>query len=365
MSKRSLRAFLAPALTFTVAAALWVALFAVRAARAGDGFDFTRWEVQTLPGGALFRLAAPFRSDPTPDEALAAYFALADRHSPEAARWENAVEAAIAGRIRDVLYAEGIGWDPTRGSLLPPVNLELADPPNALVITTRARIDAPNVTVLRPDLSAPESEALERAAEADSMHSAIVVDTGGIATYPAIVLTGGDYAGTVTTAAHEWTHHYLAPFPLGRAFFGGGDARVINETVADVVGAEVAKRVLEKWGMPGARPAASARPALAADPVLRALRLEVDALLAAGKIDDAERRMEAVRTQLNEGGYHIRRINQAYFAWFGTYAARPDSVDPLGGQVRQARERAGSLERFLELIRDVTTREDVARLARG
>jgi hypothetical protein len=72
--------------------------------------------------------------------------------------------------------------------------------------------------------------------------------------------------------------------------------------------------------------------------------------------------METVRRELGDGGYRVRRINQAYFAWYGTYAARPDSVDPLGPQVRELRARAGSLPRFLELIRAATTREDVARL---
>jgi hypothetical protein len=72
--------------------------------------------------------------------------------------------------------------------------------------------------------------------------------------------------------------------------------------------------------------------------------------------------MELVRAELEAGGVFIRRINQAYFAWYGTYAARPDSVDPIGPQLRELRERAGSLARFLELVRGATTRDDVARL---
>lgn len=72
--------------------------------------------------------------------------------------------------------------------------------------------------------------------------------------------------------------------------------------------------------------------------------------------------MEAVRLELVERGARIRRLNQAYFAWYGAYAARADSVDPLGGQLRELRARAGSLARFAALVRGVTTREQVAAL---
>ena len=47
-------------------------------------------------------------------------------------------------------------------------------------------------------------------------------------------------AATVGTAAHEWVHHYLAFYPLGASYFRSQDLRTLNETVADVVGDEVA-----------------------------------------------------------------------------------------------------------------------------
>ena len=85
-------------------------------------------------------------------------------------------------------------------------------------------------------------------------------------------------------------------------------------------------------------------------------------MLAAGQVEAAEARMEAVRQQLWDGGYRIRRINQAYFAWYGSYAARPDATDPLGAQLREVRERSGSLATFLEAIRAVTSRREVVAL---
>jgi hypothetical protein len=181
----------------------------------------------------------------------------------------------------------------------------------------------------------------------------------------------GRYRSAVGTAAHEWVHHYLALFPLGRAYFDTSDTRTINETVADVAGDEIAHVTLQRFGdIPPLVPSAATpepRPSLDAIEVLRALRVEVGMLLAAGRIEEAEARMRAVQERLTSANAFLqpRRINQAYFAWYGTYAARPESIDPLGEQVRAVRARAGSLARFLELVRDVRTRADVERLASG
>ena len=96
---------------------------------------------------------------------------------------------------------------------------------------------------------------------------------------------------------------------------------------------------------------------------LRDLRLRVDALLEAGDVAGAERAMDETRRHLAAQGVSFRRINQAYFAWVGTYASRPDSVDPLGGQLRALLSRSGSLRTFVEQVREVQTREDVTHLA--
>jgi hypothetical protein len=253
--------------------------------------------------------------------------------------------------------------------LLPPVDFELAASPGVLVVSPRSRIARERTETLRPDLTLADIEEIERSAESDGEHSALVVPTGGVATYPAIVDIEAGYRGAVATAAHEWVHHYLALYPLGRSYFAGPDTRVINETVADMAGDEIARVVVERFGVPQPQSSAVAgtpRPN-GVDPirVLRDLRLEVDALLAAGRVEDAEQRMEEVRGELANSNSYIRprRINQAYFAWYGTYAGRPESVDPLGPQLRKIRERAGSLHAFIAQVRDAQTRADIARLA--
>ena len=112
-------------------------------------------------------------------------------------------------------------------------------------------------------------------------------------------------------------------------------------------------------------PSEPAVPTVDRNEVLRNLRFEVDELLAVGRISDAEARMEAVRLELCELGHCLRRINQAYFAWYGTYAARADAVDPLGSQLRELREWLGSLEAFLTAVRGVGSRAEVEALLRA
>jgi hypothetical protein len=352
--------------------ALVVMALGLRDHRADDRFDLVRWELDTFPNRWLAVLASPFRdAAPDEDEVLRAYFALPPE-DPGRAEYENEVERIIEGRITQVLSDLGLSArvDPPRG-VFPPVDVELAISPQVLVTSPRDVIERKDTDLLRPDIEAARALEIEaNAEEADPDLAALVVPSGGVATYPAIVSDRSSYAGVLGTSAHEWVHHYLAFYPLGFNYYRSGDLRTINETVADIVGEEVAGIALERWGDPTTVPATAAAPADDVPPpppgptvdrnaVLRALRLEVDALLAEGRIEEAEARMDEVRDELEAAGYYLRKINQAYFAWYGTYAARPDAVDPLGGYLREVRARTGSPAAYLETIRGWTSRADV------
>lgn len=372
------RQLLTIGVVYLVACLATIGAFAARSAVAGDAFDFLRWEVSAFPNKWLDRLGAPVRDDVAPDEALRRYFALDDRNSDEGRALENRVEAIIEGRVDAVLRELGAGWPVSPFGVWPPVDAELAGSPRVLVVSPRDRIARLETDTLRPDLTATEAAAIERREETrHEDRSALVVGTGGLSLYPAVVSNRDGYEDTVETVAHEWTHHYLSIYPLGRDYFRSDEVRTINETVADLVGTEVGRMVVERWPLyppatPTPTPATTPTPAASTTPVapppldfdatMRDLRVEVDALLAAGRIEDAERRMEETRHRIEAAGYRIRRINQAYFAWYGTYAARGDSVDPLGSQLRDLRTRSGSVARFLDAVRDATSRDDVAEL---
>ena len=66
--------------------------------------------------------------------------------------------------------------------------------------------------------------------------------------------------------------------------------------------------------------------------------MEADRLLADGRIDEAEAYMEERRKLFVENGHNIRKINQAFFAFNGTYADSPASVSPIGDQLHRLRE---------------------------
>ena len=358
-----------------LAAMLIFAASAWRDRTSGDRFDLLRWERLTLPGTVVSKAGALFRQDPAPDDALARYFA-GESGGAERRGLENAVEVAIAGRLDAVLRAEGVrGAVPVPGSVFPPIAFELAASPRVLVQSPREVIQRRSTDLLRPDISVDEAIEIEQTVEGrDATASALVVASGGVAAYPAIVAEDSTYAGTLAAVAHEWVHHYLAFYPLGIHYFDNRGTTALNETVADLVGDEVARLALDRFSDPTqSRDAASSRAPRTArsagaddvNAVLRDLRREVDGLLAQGRIADAETRMEMVRQQLVSDGFRIRRINQAYFAWYGAYTARPDSIDPLGGQVREIRRRTGSLAAFLEVVRGFTARADVERWLAG
>jgi hypothetical protein len=83
---------------------------------------------------------------------------------------------------------------------------------------------------------------------------------------------------------------------------------------------------------------------------MRSIRQEVDQLLTEGKTKEAEAFMEKERLRLVKKGYNLRKLNQAYFAFHGSYTLSPGSVDPTGPQIRQLRATYPSLKGFLDQV---------------
>ena len=95
---------------------------------------------------------------------------------------------------------------------------------------------------------------------------------------------------------------------------------------------------------------------------MRRTRTQVDELLAEGKVEEAERYMEERRQFMVENGFFIRRLNQAYFAFHGTYADSPASVSPVADQLRSLRQRYGSLGALVKAVAQVVEFEEFQRL---
>jgi hypothetical protein len=59
--------------------------------------------------------------------------------------------------------------------------------------------------------------------------------------------------------------------------------------------------------------------------------------------------MEQRRRWLAGNGHHIRKLNQAYFAFHGSYATGAGSVSPIGQQLQDLRRESASVAEFLRV----------------
>ena len=307
---------------------------------------------------------------------------------------QSRVEELIEGQVSGILAEEGMSWRigflDADGYLFPPVDFKYENSPPVLVISPRDRIELESTRLLTPGLALGAREDIENEVEElESHYSALVVDTGGVATFPAIVGASANVQYTLRTVAHEWFHHYLVFYPLGRNYWSSGEMVTINETVANIAGDEVGNAAYERYYMmekpqpppptpkPGASPTPTPSPSVIPAPEpesipsptefsfnreMQETRLEADRLLAEGEIEEAESYMEQRRLVFAGNGYFLRKLNQAYFAFHGSYADRPTAVSPIGDQVRQVRERSATLKEFIETMSRVSSHDDLLQL---
>ena len=204
--------------------------------------------------------------------------------------------------------------------------------------------------------------------------SALVVPVGGIGTYPTMVQETTDLDWLSEVVVHEWTHNYLTLRPLGLSYDVSPETRTMNETTASLIGKAFGRTLLERYypdlvpppASPSqAAPSPSEPPAFEFNAEMHTTRVEVDRLLAEGKVDEAEGYMEQRRQRLVEHGYIIRRLNQAYFAFHGAYADNPQGAagaDPVGEAVRELWARSPSPSAFLRAMAWMNSFDDLQRL---
>ena len=300
---------------------------------------------------------------------------------------EETIESALSTAIRESGLSR---WE---RFVFPPVDIRLAGPPIVLLTSPRDRIDRQHEVLMEPDISLVVRERLEDSLMAEHDVAAISFQVGGLAAYPASVLDIIPLDDTFRASAHEWVHHYMAFRPLGQKMFTSAEMVTLNETLADIVGREIgdsARDVLmEGAGSPPSLCLSSGgggTPSLYLSPgggeidgdcaaplpapesglhdrdehfgfneEMRETRLRVDELLANGKVGEAEAYMEERRLFFVENGYPIRRLNQAYFAFQGTYAENAASSSPIAGQLHRFRELSPDLQAFVLRMADISS----------
>ena len=260
------------------------------------------------------------------------------------------VEGIVEEELSRVLTQEGltVGWL----GVFPPVDAVFGNPPNAMVLSPRDRIYSEDAFLLQAGLSDSVKEELESVALETEDLSALVARTGGLAVYPSVVMDTRGLRNALEIVAHEWIHHWLFFRPLGRNLMRSEEMMTLNETAATIAGEELGDMVYTS--LTGEE---VARTWLRTDPrmfdytaEMRETRGRAEELLAQGDIEGAESYMEERRRMFVARGFDIRKINQAYFAFHGSYATGPGSVSPIGSQLQELRSRSGSIKEFLDTV---------------
>ena len=272
------------------------------------------------------------------------------------------VEQTVEREVSSILVDEG--FSSRIGVILPPVDTVLGRSPALLVTSPRDRIFRQSNTLLRHGVRPGDRTMLEEATLRERNLSAIVVDTGGVGTFPSVVSAEGSLHFAVTTVAHEWLHNWFFFQPLGQHFWDSPEMTTLNETAATLGGWEIGDRAYETMTgivfdrKPPAPPAEPDPNAFDFNAEMRETRQRAEELLAQGRIEEAESYMEERRLQLLERGYRIRKINQAFFAFYGSYATSAASDSPIEEQLRELRARSGSLGEFLRVVAQFSTYQE-------
>ena len=294
-----------------------------------------------------------------------------NRLQEQKAALRETVERIIERQVRETLAQQGI-LNPIDEYIrlevgFPPVNFKLEKPPYLLVVSPRDRIESVREIALLPNLSLEEIEDIETRADKLGV-SSLVVELGGFgATYPSFVANDASLRFTIDTTVEEWLHQYLVFKPLGFLYLldltgvsRNYEIATMNETLASMVSKEIGAIIYEKyhsWYENGYSQNQGAGSGFDFNQEIREIRRVVDTHLVQGEIERAEEFMEQKRQYLASMGYYIRKLNQAYFAFHGTYADSPTSISPIGVELKKLREQSASLEDFLDTVAAMTSRQ--------
>lgn len=314
--------------------------------------------------------------DPTitdPQTVSAPLRAERDRLRAEQEPRQALAEAIIQSQVSEMLAEYGFALG---GQVLPPVAIRFTQLPTILIISPRDHIERVGSYPLEHGLTVDREEQIENDVDSTLDVSSLIVPLGGLAVYPAMLIETGYAPHVFDITAHEWTHHYLSFHPLGLHYGQTRDLYTMNETVAGIVGAEIGWAVLDRYYPDLAPPPpdytpqpqeTTPTPQAGEPPVfdfraeMRQTRIRVDELLADGQIEQAEAYMEERRAVFVEQGYQIRKLNQAYFAFYGAYADEPGATgaDPIGPALRELRYYSPTLHDFILKVQGMTTFEEI------
>jgi hypothetical protein len=278
-------------------------------------------------------------------------------------------EAIMQRQVAGVATEMGLTY---AGQALPPVLYKTTPLPMALIVSPRNIIRVEHNVSLVPELPVSDQSRLEDTIDATLDVSTLVIPIGGVGLYPTMVMETSDIVWLSEIVAHEWIHNYLTLRPLGMSYLSGREQQIMNETAATIAGKEMGLALVSKhypeFLPPPPPPDEGPRPVPPTTPPdpqefnfraeMHTTRMRVDELLAAGQVEEAEDYMEQRRSFFWDNGYRLRKLNQAYFAFYGSYADTPQGAageDPVGAAVRTLRSQSPSLAQFINQIAWMTS----------
>lgn len=378
-----------------------------RAQFAVDYLDLTRHHID------LQQQVEDIYADPGIDDADAASLDLRaerDQVRDEIERRRPLAEGIVQEQVASVFSDNGLGL---AGQLFPPVQSRITPLPYILIISPRERIAYDLGIDLLPGLTVDRANEIEDGVFDQLDQAALVVPIGGLATYPSMILETQDLLFLLQTVSHEWVHHWLYLRPLGYRYLDGGETRTINETVASLIGDEVGILTLKRYYPDIAKDKysfvydppkpleeqLSTSPPPEPDPnvfnfnrEMFNTRVQVDEYLEQAQelftqadeaeqanraeealslredawnvVETAEQYMEDRRAVFVKNGYQVRKLNQAYFAFYGSYADAPGAsgADPIGPAVRELRAHIPEIDEFLNVASSVVSLDDLNRV---
>lgn len=277
----------------------------------------------------------------------------------------DVVEEFIESTLSTVISNQNI--DLILGMQFPPIDIRLIDLPKLLVISPRNKIQRIDDILIKTEIRFNDVSYIEEKILYEENLSAIVLDIGGIATYPSSIPNTKNLKEVFIISGHEWMHHYLFFTKLGQNMFNSEEMRILNETLASRVAEElwiyIDQYISENYDLD-----------LYSDNYdyinlnhdnlfnfkyeMNKTRVETELLLKNNKIIEAEKFMEKRRQVFVENGYNIRKLNQAYFAFYSSYADSSASNTSIGDELDEFRKYYNSLESFILAIRSVSNYQE-------
>ena len=245
--------------------------------------------------------------------------------------------------------------------IFPSPEFNVGSSPKLLVTSPRNKIERKEEILLVPSIDIETIEALEGRAASDEL-SSVIINIGGLATYPSIIAEGKSSRELFLTISHEWLHQYLIFHPLGRSYFSNKEMKEINETLANIFSKKLLKSLCEK-DFEIKNEMCSVSPVKDENKFdyrefMKKLRINVDQLLSEGKIKNAEKLMNESTLILNNNGIKIRKINQAWFAFNGTYGDSPSSISNFNDELNNLIDSYGTLKDAINDIKNISSLDE-------